>query len=518
MLKKLSAIKLDQLHSEQISVFLAVIIIAVIGTYLIIGSHAANPYASITAHQGTLVNGAIKQSCSGASDGNCVVFGGTVVVPNHIETWGYDDGCNGGIGASATLVRQWLTYAEANCGPDGDTKNLADCVSGTTTYCKVVQYLDTNIIYYSASGASPQWPQYNSASASATDDSWFLHPPTSSPSSSTLDAATRLSITAYGGGYFDNVASPAVQSFYQNYARTNFPNTWGLMMDDTGSSTSDLLYQASGPVTSSDEIPTDSALVSAHKAMAAMMTHSDGTPYIQINNGDGPNPYEPSSLPLLNNPSSVVGMIAEGDPWSSGTIIPNWEYQDLLDEMGYMDHTVNDFQILLSYDSSGSATQTQGRRVQAATILLGYSSAHTVSWSDLEQGSGNLAVWPEEGIYPTHPIQSMGEPSGTGCFAGNGVECPTGGHNDIQVATGVYRREFQECYKQGVAFGPCAAIVNDSSSPITIASSWLTQTYTHQITMVGGDVQSGGSVDVTGASFTPGTTTIATGDAVLLAQ
>src|SRR3982074_389114 len=38
-------------------------------------------------------------------------------VATHVDTWALDDGCNGGVGAGAALVRSWLTYAESNCGP-----------------------------------------------------------------------------------------------------------------------------------------------------------------------------------------------------------------------------------------------------------------------------------------------------------------------------------------------------------------------------------------------------------------
>jgi hypothetical protein len=58
--------------------------------------------------------------------------------------------------------------------------------------------------------------------------------------------------------------------------------------------------------------------------------------------------------------------------------------------------------------------------------------------------------------------------------------------------------------------------MNTTSDPVTVASSWLTGTYAHQVTFDGGDVQSGGSIDVNGATFTPNTTTIAAQDAVLL--
>ena len=62
---------------QQLAVLLVVVIVAGIGTYLLTGSHAATPYASITADKGTLTSPATSQSCSGASDGNCVHFGST---------------------------------------------------------------------------------------------------------------------------------------------------------------------------------------------------------------------------------------------------------------------------------------------------------------------------------------------------------------------------------------------------------------------------------------------------------
>ena len=62
---------------QQVSVLLVVVIVAGIGTYLLLSSHAATPYTSITADKGTLSGGATSKTCSGASNGSCVVFGGT---------------------------------------------------------------------------------------------------------------------------------------------------------------------------------------------------------------------------------------------------------------------------------------------------------------------------------------------------------------------------------------------------------------------------------------------------------
>lgn len=60
------------------------LLVASIGTYLLLGSHAATPYVSTTADSGTLTSGATKQTCSGASDGSCVVFRGSSSTP---PTW-----------------------------------------------------------------------------------------------------------------------------------------------------------------------------------------------------------------------------------------------------------------------------------------------------------------------------------------------------------------------------------------------------------------------------------------------
>jgi hypothetical protein len=415
-------------------------------------------------------------------------------VSDHIPTWAYDDGCNGGSGASPALVQQWVTYAESNCGPNA-TKAMSDCVSSTTTYCTPVEYLDANWIY--STGSVPV--------AADAQESWWLHEPGYS------DAGHRIATGDYGGGNALNQDNPAVRSWFQNYVRTNYNDYPALMMDDTGASLSAALWYSRQP--SSQEITSDAQLQASHEEMAASMTHTDGTPYEQIDNGIGPNPYLAMPFSMLNNPSSVVGLVAEGSPFSDG-VLTNY-YSTLLDQMAYIDGTANDFISLLSYDQTGDQ---QARRVQAATILLGYGPGHTVSWSDLETDNGDLAVWPEEGVVPTDPIQTMSAPGGPGCLAGQGIVCSTGGHTDLEVAPGVYRREFGACYDQGTAFGGCATIINTTGTPVTVQTSWLTGSYGHQITMNGGDVQSGGTVDVAGAPFTPGTSTIPADDAVLLSN
>jgi hypothetical protein len=63
--------------SKQLTILLVVILVAVVGTYLLVGSHAASPYTSVTADSGALNSTATKQACSGSTDGNCVLFNGS---------------------------------------------------------------------------------------------------------------------------------------------------------------------------------------------------------------------------------------------------------------------------------------------------------------------------------------------------------------------------------------------------------------------------------------------------------
>src|SRR6478672_2554233 len=68
--------KFYQKRMPKVPLVIMAVIVGATGIYLLTSSHAATPYISINADTGTLANGATKQACNGASNGNCVVFGG----------------------------------------------------------------------------------------------------------------------------------------------------------------------------------------------------------------------------------------------------------------------------------------------------------------------------------------------------------------------------------------------------------------------------------------------------------
>ena len=415
----------------------------------------------------------------------------------HVETWAYDDGCSGGVGASAELARRWLTYAESSCGPNA-RKAQRDCHSRSTTYCLVMQYMDTEWQY----DAAPVVPR-------STSDSWWLHEPKPHQN-------RRIYTSDLGGGYLINQTNPQARRFFQSIVRSEYNEDDGLLMDWQSAILSAQLYYATCGCSTTNEIASNAALRASHQEMSAALSHVNGVPFMQVDNSLLVNPWLPSGLDMLNRAIGVVGLVIDGSPEQYGTLTPY--YATLLDDLAYIDMRTTAFAVPLSRGNDGAQYELRSRRVQEATILLAYSPGHVVDWADLDHGSHDLAVWPEEGIYPTRPLQSMGVPGGAGCLLGMGVVCSTGGHNDLQVAPGVYRREFLACYDSGVPVGGCAVLMNTTSRPVTAQSSWLKGIYRHEITLIGGVVQSGGRINLTGADFNAGSTTIAPEDAILLAR
>ena len=63
-------------NAQQITAAVIVLLVAATGTYLLAGSRAATPYASVTPANGSLAGGAQQvQNCGNSSSGSCVTFG-----------------------------------------------------------------------------------------------------------------------------------------------------------------------------------------------------------------------------------------------------------------------------------------------------------------------------------------------------------------------------------------------------------------------------------------------------------
>jgi hypothetical protein len=416
--------------------------------------------------------------------------------PYHIATWALDMYKWKGRYASAANVNRLLTYAE---GGGADTKALTDCHS-IVNGCKTAYYWDPNHVI--DPGGSGCVFEPDAEIISAAPESWFIH------NTGYSDASNRVYGLRPNGCkvWAMNANSTSYQSWWLSYLRANADSYDFLFADDDYMMLSKEMYFTTGgcspwpsKCTSTEEIPDDVHMVLAHANLINAMSHVNGSPmkafFQQVSFNDA------LDASAFTTTTGFTGITSEGSISSPAYPALAARYSWVLDEMAAVNAAGGVFLLVTQGNSrAGVSIQTQQRMLTTGFAWLGYKEGFTVVWPDLEDNTANLPVWPEDLIYPSQPLQSM-----------------SAGHADLEVATGVYRREFAKCYKRGVYFGPCASVVNANSSAITVQPSWLSQGYNHMVTVVGGDVLSGGTVHLSGAPFIAGTTTVQAGGAALLA-
>jgi hypothetical protein len=96
---------------QKITPVLVVVLVAAVGTILLIASHAASPYASITADQGTTGCGASVTTDATASDGHKVVFGSCSAGPTYYIT---QTGGGDGSSCSSPQSASWFNNTNGN--------------------------------------------------------------------------------------------------------------------------------------------------------------------------------------------------------------------------------------------------------------------------------------------------------------------------------------------------------------------------------------------------------------------
>jgi len=383
-----------------------------------------------------------------------------IVVPYHIATWAYDGGYSAD-NVAASDVARLVSYAE------GSGKAVADCHSTSPPSCIAVMYFNPNMLYYS------YHCRMDDAIISKAPESAFVH---------YASGAHRIgnSRINYCGGptrtYFMNGNSSAWQEMMN--ARIHASDQYdAYYMDDTASSLQSLSSGGGGMCPedhnaydfchTTKEYKSDADVVASRAALAHAMTHTDGRPAKMVYNGNI------SPALYTSAPSNYMGANVESSVVWADQGRPN-RYELTLNFMQQVSKT-SGFYIL---NSRGSGVLS-ARLIHSAVLLLGYSEGHTVSWEQFESGSSKLSIWPEALIYPTQPLQSM-----------------NGAATDLQVAPGVWRREFAGCFLAQKRFGPCAALLNANSHSVAINPKWFAQRYGHSVTFSGGDVLSGGATNL----------------------
>jgi hypothetical protein len=419
--------------------------------------------------------------------------------PYHIATWALDGGGNmsvtEGLNASAADVNRLVTYAM------GGQKAVSDCNTSPKA-CKSVFYFDYAMAYAPTSGCF-EYP--NAYEVKAASENWFLH------DTGYTNYAHRVHGKDGSGNctiWAMNPESSGLQTWLRDYLRNNAAGYDVLFADSNSMDVPDAGWFPSGGgcdpwphiCLSMEGVPNDAAEVAARIDLINAMTWRNGSPmYAFYQQVDLNNPA--LDVAALEGTNRYLGVTCEGCVASPDGVHPE-NYGRVLNAMAAVEGTHAAFVLISNgYYTNGSPAQIKQRLVTTAIVWLAYKEGHTIVQPNLEYSTDRLAIWPEDLIYPSNPLQTMID-----------------GASDLQVAAGVWRREFGECYQKELPFGHCAAIVNSNSGAVTIRSSWLRQTYKYVITLSGGDVLSGGSARITDEIFKPGTTLIQGGSAVLLSE
>jgi hypothetical protein len=423
---------------------------------------------------------------------------GDFAAPYHIPTWAVDEYRDEGATVSAADVVRLVTYAETGYGND---KALKDCHSAHPG-CMAVFYVQASKVFVTADCPSALATRF----LAAARESWFVHEPGYS------DAAHRLQETYHSRCHGVpttaivwqiNKASPEVQAYFRSFLRQFADNYDYYFMDDTHAAVVNQFGGCPEPqhyCHQTQEFRSDTDVIQGTAAFVAAMTHTDGKPMQFFFNSLSFNGRPVADLRLLDATPQFVGASCENCGVDENQEDPQ-SYAPVLNTMAAFRTRGKIFVLLTDGDApAGSQEQIKQRFVATALAWLGFDDDHTVVWKNLEFNTRNLAVWPEDMIYPTQPLQTM-----------------SSGATDLRVAPRVWRREFTTCYDRGLRFGACAALLNGNDQPVTVAQSWLHQQYTHLISVVGGDELSGGREFLNRETFTPGQTTIPAEGALLLA-
>jgi hypothetical protein len=412
-------------------------------------------------------------------------------IPSHIATWAYDEYWGEGANASSASVREYLTYAE---GGYGNGKALDDCASAPKS-CYSIFYFDPNFIEYSST--CPVTADISFMNAAS--ESWYVHRSGYTDSAHRVHGTNTIACSAGTSTqttFVANDASPGVQDYFRTYLQES-GDAWDYYwMDNTSA---EVLTQMYGPgggfcpgeyndwCTSTEELPTNASIVTEHASFASGLKHTDGAPMEFFFNGANfvnDNGFS-NDFNLFSASSHFIGAICENCIVDDG-IYREDMYPRVLNAMAQI-NAISGAQLVelnTGASSSGSSDQIAQRLVTTAVAWLGYSEGHTVVFPNLEDNTANLAVWPEDEIYPADPLESMST-----------------SEENIEVAGNVWRREFSACYYRSVAIGPCAAILNGNAGPVAVQTGWLKQSYGHVMALGGGDILDYGGVYFSDTTF-----------------
>ena len=239
---------------QNVTAGLVILIVAAIGTYLLVGSHAATPFVSITVANSSLTGSAQQvQNCSGAISGNCVLFGGTGTGPSNNMLVGIGAGgwgtvaqgvnANPDVASAVKYVRIDSTNSEAgadigdftNEGVKVDVSFPGNYAMQNGVYIPANQILNINASTWASAAVS--WYQTNCTPAECLSvevlnepgGTWYWGPNALDPNNATAYAnLVKATYNAFHAAYGSN--APRILATYDgaygNQAYETFGQEW----------------------------------------------------------------------------------------------------------------------------------------------------------------------------------------------------------------------------------------------------------------------------------------------------
>jgi hypothetical protein len=265
-----------------------------------------------------------------------------------------------------------------------------------------------------------------------------------------------------GTEYYLNPNSSAEQSGYAEITST-VKSQGGFnyaYVDGVSSNLSISLYRFGGaPV----EITTDAQYVAGMKATMAR----SALPTI-INGYMNGNPVQEEEYVGATNIAVIFGESCFTTYTGAYT---DQRWTDMADALLY---TTGRHYPAICVGKGGLSDNRALRNYWLSSWWLTYDPTYSVA-GELMTSPGNVYVFAEQELVPTSPLQTA-----------------TSAITQLKRSNGVYAREFAACYLSGVNIGACAAVVNPTSSTLSIPS--LSKAYHRRLVLDNNNLYGGGKV------------------------
>lgn len=359
------------------------------------------------------------------------------IAQKHMLTADYLGGYYGTTSISWSTAAQYLTWASTNA---------ANANAISSTGMKTMLYTDPNRVQSND-------PMYT------TNETTFAHDCSGNRITDTFGTTTQ---------YVMDVTSSSLWTLYHN-----------TLVNQIGTAHFDAIFEDdAGPLsgyTGFSALPcnyTDSAWLTGGKSL-----NDAATSPVIFNGESGLQGHSVSlSLGLLSDSNTLGGNYEHCYTDDTNPAENGWLWQAV--ENSELQTIAQSKLFECQERNSSTASTAQAARIYGlASFMLTYNPSTSVLWEMFATPSG-FHVEPESQLVALNPV--VAQPSSI-----------TG----LQTASGVYGREYQDCYIAGNFVGPCAMEVN-SDPTLTMTNPY--PQYTHTLVLSGGGIVDGGTIATNG--------------------